>query len=54
VATVNLDDAPDLARRYQITALPTLILFSAEQETTRITDVPSKAVFLSQLQDFLT
>ncbi|SFO73967.1 MULTISPECIES: thioredoxin family protein [Actinomadura] len=53
VATVKLDDAPDLARRYQIMTLPTLILFTAGRESTRITDLSSTAALATQLQAFL-
>ncbi|SPT64158.1 thioredoxin family protein [Actinomadura madurae] len=49
----DLDDAPDLARRYQIMTLPTLILFTAGRESTRITDLSSTAALATQLQAFL-
>ncbi|WP_067826919.1 thioredoxin family protein [Actinomadura kijaniata] len=53
VATVKLDDAPELARRYQIMALPTLILFTDGCETRRITTATTKAALVDQLADTL-
>ncbi|MFD0902159.1 thioredoxin family protein [Actinomadura sediminis] len=50
VATVRLDDAPDLAHRYQIMALPTLILFTEGRATQRITEISTKAELLNSLQ----
>lgn len=49
-ATVKLDDAPDLARRYRITALPTLIVFTDGQPTQRITEITTKTALLTALQ----
>lgn len=43
IATVRLDDNPGLARRFQIMALPTLIVFIDGRETKRITEVTTKA-----------
>ncbi|GAA2637288.1 thioredoxin domain-containing protein [Actinomadura fulvescens] len=51
VATVRLDDNPGLARRFQIMALPTLIVFIDGHQTTRITDVTTKAGLLRELAD---
>ena len=35
VVKVNTDDAPDVANRYQVMSIPTLILFKGGQEVTR-------------------
>ncbi|KAB2342196.1 thioredoxin family protein [Actinomadura rudentiformis] len=42
VATVRLDDNPGLAHRFQIMALPTLIVFIDGHQTTRVTEVTTK------------
>lgn len=53
VATVKLDDAPDLALRYEIMALPTLILFTAGQPAKRITTVTTKRDVLAEIEALL-
>lgn len=53
VAAVRLDNAPALASRFHIMALPTLILFVDGREAHRITDVATKAGLLDQLARFL-
>ncbi|TMR00194.1 thioredoxin family protein [Actinomadura soli] len=50
VATVELDHAPDLARRYQIMALPTLIVFTGGRPTQRITEVITKDQLIALLE----
>jgi thioredoxin 1 len=49
VAAVRLDDNPGLARRFQIMALPTLIVFIDGRETERITSVTTKTGLLREL-----
>ncbi|MFI0406519.1 thioredoxin family protein [Actinomadura sp. 3N508] len=54
IATVRLDDNPALARRHQITALPTLIVFTDGREVERITGVITKTRLHDALDAFLT
>ena len=42
VAKVNVDDSPELAARYGITAIPTLIVFRNGQPVRTLTGVQSK------------
>lgn len=53
VATVRLDDNPDLARRYQIMALPTVILFASGRESLRMTTATTKAQLLQEIHPLL-
>lgn len=54
IAGVRLDDAPGLATRFEIMALPTLILFVEGQPVKRLNWTGSKAELLAGLAEFLT
>jgi thioredoxin len=47
---INLDNAQDLAAKYNVRAVPTLILFDNEQEVSRVTGNKT----LTQLRDFIS
>jgi thioredoxin 1 len=49
IAKVNIDESPELAARYGITAIPTLIVFKNGQPATTLRGVQSKAVVLKAL-----
>ena len=49
VAKVNVDEAPDLARRYEVMSIPTLILFANGQPATRIVGAKGKSQLLEEL-----
>lgn len=53
VAEVRLDDAPGLAARFEITTLPTLILFTGGRPARRFTAIGSKGRLLADLAEFL-
>ena len=53
VGTVKLDDAPDLAGRFEIMTLPTLIVFSNGAPLKRITGATGKDRLLEELSEFL-
>ncbi|HEU4543575.1 MAG TPA: thioredoxin domain-containing protein [Jiangellaceae bacterium] len=53
VATVRLDDAPELARRFEIMALPTLIVFVDGQPAKRIVGASNKRQLLAALTELL-
>ena len=53
VAKVNVDEAPDLARRYEVMSIPTLILFSEGQPAKRIVGAKGKPQLLEELADHL-
>ena len=48
-AKVNVDEVPELAKRYQISAIPTLLLFKDGQPVDMSVGVKSKA----ELENFL-
>jgi thioredoxin 1 len=49
VAKVNVDESPDLAARFGITAIPTLIVFKNGRPTTTLRGVHSKGAILKAL-----
>jgi thioredoxin 1 len=53
VAGVRLDDAPELAARFEIMALPARIIFAGGRPVKRITAVGGKSQLLADLKEFL-
>ena len=53
IAKVDVDKAPDLARRFEVMSIPTLILFADGQPTTRIVGAKGKTQLLEELADYL-
>ncbi len=49
VAKVNVDEEPELARRFGIQSIPTLIRFDGGKETHRVIGVYPKSHLLAQL-----
>ena len=49
IAKVNIDEAPELAARFGITAIPTLIIFKNGQPVTTLRGVQSKSAILKSL-----
>ena len=49
VAKVNVDEAPELARRFEVMSIPTLILFANGQPATRIVGAKGKSQLLEEL-----
>ena len=49
VAKVNIDDAPELAARFGITSIPTLIVFKNGQPVRTLRGVQSKSVLAASL-----
>ncbi|MGI5286489.1 thioredoxin family protein [Nonomuraea polychroma] len=54
VGMVQLEHAPELAGRYEVIALPTLILFVGGLEKKRLTGALAEAELLAELEEFLT
>lgn len=50
VGKVNIDDYAELASQYQITAIPTLIIFEQGQEIQRIAGLISKTALFERVQ----
>ena len=53
VAKVNVDEAPELARRFEVMSIPTLILFNEGQPATRIVGAKGKPQLLQELAPHL-
>lgn len=53
VAKLNVDDAPNIARRFQVMSIPTLILFSEGHPAKRVVGAKPKAALLGELAAYL-
>ncbi len=53
VAKLNVDDAPDVARRYEIMSIPTLLVFQDGIPKKRLIGAKGKAQLVSELEEFL-
>jgi thioredoxin 1 len=53
VAKLNVDDAPDVARRYEIMSIPTLLVFQDGIPKKRVIGAKAKAQLVSELEEFL-
>ena len=53
VVKLNVDDNPDIARRYRVMSIPTLMVFSDGDERKRIVGARGKAQLLSEMSEFL-
>lgn len=53
VVKVNIDDNPELATKYGIQKIPTLILFEAGEARVEVTGVVAKDVLLQKIQPFI-
>ena len=52
-AKLNVDDAPDIARRHGVMSIPTLIVFNGGEAAKRIVGAKSRAALLEDLAEFL-
>jgi thioredoxin 1 len=53
IAKLNVDDNPDVARRYQVMSIPTLLVFKDGEAKKRIVGSRGKNQLLSELTEFL-
>ena len=53
VAKVNVDDSPDVARRFEVMSIPTLIVFKDGQAKKRLVGAKGKGQLMSELSEFL-
>jgi thioredoxin 1 len=53
VAKLNIDDNPDITRRYGIMSIPTLMLFVGGQETARVVGARGKDALLREIDPHL-
>ena len=53
IAKVNVDDNPDLAMRYNVMSIPTLLVFSGGEVSKRVVGAKGKSQLLQELDEFL-
>ena len=53
IAKVNVDDSPDLARRYEIMSIPALIVFENGEPTKKLVGAKPKGALLEEIGEFL-
>jgi thioredoxin 1 len=53
VAKLNVDDSPEVAQRFQVMSIPTLIVFRDGEPAKRLIGAKGKAQLLDELADFL-
>ncbi len=52
IAKVNVDDNPDIARRFDIMSIPTLLVFKDGEPVKRLVGSKGKAQLLSELSEY--
>jgi thioredoxin 1 len=53
VAKLNVDDAPDVARRFEVMSIPTLLVFRDGQVAKRLVGAKGKGQLLEDLAEFI-
>ncbi|MEW6059607.1 MAG: thioredoxin [Actinomycetota bacterium] len=53
VAKVNVDDNPEMTRRYGIMSIPTLMLFKDGQEMARVVGARGKDALLREIEPYI-
>lgn len=53
IAKVNVDDSPDIARRFEVMSIPTLILFKDGEPAKRLVGAKPKGALLEEIGEFL-
>lgn len=53
IAKLNVDEAPDIARRFEVMSIPTLIVFNDGQPAKRMIGAKGKAAILEDLDEFI-
>ena len=53
VAKLNVDDAPDVARRFEVMSIPTLLVFKDGQVAKRLVGAKGKGQLLEDLAEFI-
>ena len=54
VAKLNIDDHPDLAMRYNVMSIPTLLVFHKGEVRKRLIGAKGKGQLLQELGEFIT
>jgi thioredoxin 1 len=53
IAKLNIDDSPDIARRFEVMSIPTLILFKDGEPSLRIIGAKGKGQLVQEIDPFL-
>lgn len=53
IAKLNVDENPDVAMRYQVMSIPTMILFSGGEAAKRLVGARPKGALLQEIGEFL-
>jgi thioredoxin 1 len=53
IAKLNVDDNPDVARRYGVMSIPTMIVFKDGEEAKRLIGAKGKGQLLQELSEFI-
>jgi thioredoxin 1 len=53
VAKLNVDDAPDVARRFEVMSIPTLLVFQDGVPKKRLVGAKGKTQLVAELEEFL-
>ncbi len=53
IAKLNVDDSPDVARRFQVMSIPTLIVFKDGEPAKRVVGAKGKSQLLADLDEFI-
>lgn len=53
VVKLNVDDNPDIARKYRVMSIPTLMVFSGGDERKRIVGARGKTQLVNEVSEFL-
>lgn len=53
VAKLNVDEAPDIARRFEVMSIPTLLVFRDGQVAKRLVGAKGKSQLLDDLAEFI-
>ena len=54
VAKLNVDDNPDIARRYDVMSIPTLLVFADGEVKKRLVGAKGKSQLLEELAEFIS
>jgi thioredoxin 1 len=54
IAKLNVDDNPNVARRYDVMSIPTLLVFADGEVKKRLVGAKGKAQLLEELAEFIT
>jgi thioredoxin 1 len=53
VAKLNVDDHPDIGRRYQVMSIPTLLVFKDGELVKRLVGAKNKSQLVAELAEFI-